>query len=232
VIRIRRSDERGLARHGWLESRFTFSFAEYHDPRHMGFRALRVINEDRVQPGQGFGTHGHRDMEILTWVLEGALEHADSLGTRSQIRPGELQRMTAGTGVTHSEYNASREERVHFLQIWLLPERAGLAPGYQQRAFPREERRDRLQLAASRDGRDGSLIVHQDAELYLAELAPGQRIAHRLRPGRHAWVQVARGSLALGGEPLAAGDGAAVSDQAQLELEGSSAGELLLFDLA
>jgi hypothetical protein len=232
VIRIRRSDERGLARHGWLESRFTFSFAGYHDPRHMGFRALRVINEDRVQPGQGFGTHGHRDMEILTWVLEGALEHADSLGTRSQIRPGELQRMTAGTGVTHSEYNASREERVHFLQIWILPERADLAPGYQQRAFPREERLDRLQLAASRDGRDGSLIVHQDAELYLAELAPGQRIAHRLRPGRHAWVQVARGSLALGGEPLAAGDGAAVSDQAQLELEGSTAGELLLFDLA
>jgi redox-sensitive bicupin YhaK (pirin superfamily) len=232
VIRIRRSDERGLARHGWLESRFTFSFAEYHDPRQMGFRALRVINEDRVQPGQGFGTHGHRDMEILTWVLEGALEHADSLGTRSQIRPGELQRMSAGTGVTHSEYNASREERVHFLQIWILPERAGLAPGYQQRAFPREERRDRLQLAASRDGRDGSLIVHQDAELYLAELAPGKRVAHRLRPGRHAWVQVSRGSLALDGEPLAAGDGAAVSDQAQLELEGSTAGELLLFDLA
>jgi redox-sensitive bicupin YhaK (pirin superfamily) len=232
VIRIRRSDERGLARHGWLESRFTFSFAEYRDPRQMGFRALRVINEDRVQPGQGFGTHAHRDMEILTWVLEGALEHADSLGTRSQIRPGELQRMTAGTGVTHSEYNASREELVHFLQIWILPERADLEPGYQQRAFPREQRQDRLQLAASRDGRDGSVLVHQDAELYLAELAPGQRLAHRLGPGRHAWVQVARGSLRLDGQPLAAGDGAAVSDQHQLELEGSTAGELLLFDLA
>jgi redox-sensitive bicupin YhaK (pirin superfamily) len=232
VIRIRRSDERGLARHGWLESRFTFSFAEYHDPRQMGFRALRVINEDRVQPGQGFGTHAHRDMEILTWVLEGALEHADSLGTRSRIRPGEVQRMSAGTGVTHSEYNASREEPVHFLQIWILPEREGLAPGYQQRAFAREARRDRLQLAASRDGRDGSLVIHQDVELYLAELGVGARAVHALRPGRHAWLQVARGGVRLNGQRLEPGDGAAVSDQAQLELEGTAAAELLLFDLA
>jgi hypothetical protein len=232
VIRIRRSDERGLAQHGWLESRFTFSFAEYHDPKQMGFRALRVINEDRVQPGQGFGTHAHRDMEIVTYVLEGALEHADSLGTRSQIHPGEVQRMSAGTGVTHSEYNASREAPVHFLQIWILPEREGIAPGYQQRAFPREGRRDRFQLAASREGREGSIVIHQDAEIHLAELGAGARVVHPLRAGRHAWVQVARGALSLGGDRLAAGDGAAVSDQARLELEGIEAAELLLFDLA
>jgi redox-sensitive bicupin YhaK (pirin superfamily) len=232
VIRIRRSDERGLARHGWLESRFTFSFAEYHDPRQMGFRALRVINEDRVQPGQGFGTHSHRDMEILTYVLEGVLEHADSLGTRSQIRPGELQRMSAGTGVSHSEYNASREALVHFLQIWILPEREGLAPGYQQRGFAREERQDRLHLAASRDGREGSLLIHQDAELYLAELGPDARIVHPLRPGRHAWVQIARGAISLDGDRLEAGDGAAVSDQPRLEIEAATGAELLLFELA
>jgi redox-sensitive bicupin YhaK (pirin superfamily) len=232
VIRIRRSDERGLARHGWLESRFTFSFAEYQDPRQMGFRALRVINEDRVQPGQGFGTHAHRDMEIVTYVLEGALEHADSLGTRSVIRPGEVQRMSAGTGVTHSEYNASREALVHFLQIWILPEREGLAPGYQQRVFAPEERRDRLQRVASRDGRDGSVVIHQDAELYLAELGSGAGVVHPLRPGRHAWVQVARGGVSLGGQRLEAGDGAAVSDEPRLELEGAAACELLLFDLA
>jgi redox-sensitive bicupin YhaK (pirin superfamily) len=232
VIRIRRSDERGLARHGWLESRHTFSFADYHDPRQMGFRALRVINEDRVQPGQGFGTHAHRDMEIVTYVLEGALEHADSLGTRSRIRPGEVQRMSAGTGVTHSEYNASREAPVHFLQIWILPEREGLAPGYQQRAFAREERRNRLQLVASREGRAGSLVIHQDAEIHLAELEAGGRVVHPLRPGRHAWVQVTRGALSLWGEQLGAGDGAAVSDEARLELAGGEAGELLLFDLA
>ena len=232
MIRIRPSDERGLARHAWLESRFTFSFAEYHDPRQMGFRALRVINEDRVQPGQGFGTHAHRDMEILTYVLEGELEHADSLGTRSRIRPGEVQRMSAGTGVTHSEYNASREALVHFLQIWILPEREGLAPGYQQHAFAREEQLDRLRLVASRDGHEGSIVIHQDAELYLAELGPGARVVHLLRPGRHAWVQVARGVISLAGERLEAGDGAAVSDQPRLELEGVAAAELLLFDLA
>ena len=232
MITRRPSGERGHANHGWLDTSHTFSFAGYRDPRHTGFRDLLVINEDRVAPGRGFGAHSHDNMEIISYVLEGALEHRDSLGTGSIIRPGDVQRMTAGTGVTHSEYNASRDERVHFLQIWILPERAGLAPGYQQRAFPREERRDRLQLAASRDGRDGSLIVHQDVELYLAELAPGQRMTHRLRPGRHAWLQVARGSVEMDGEALAAGDGAAVSDQAQLELEGSTSAELLLFDLA
>ena len=232
MIRIRRSDGRGLARHGWLESRFTFSFAEYHDPRQMGFRALRVINEDRVQPGQGFGSHAHRDMEIVTYVLEGALEHADSLGTRSLIRPGEVQRMSAGTGVTHSEYNASREAPVHFLQIWILPEREGLAPGYQQRVFAPEERRDRLQLVASRDGRERSVVIHQDAEIYLAEIGPGARVVHPLRPGRHAWLQVVRGGVSLAGQQLDAGDGAAVSDEPRLELESAAEGELLLFDLA
>jgi redox-sensitive bicupin YhaK (pirin superfamily) len=233
VIRIRRSEERGRASHGWLESRHTFSFAEYRDPRHMGFRALRVINEDRVQPGQGFGTHAHRDMEILTCVLEGALEHADSLGTRSVIRPGELQRMSAGTGITHSEFNASQDALVHFLQIWILPERGGLAPGYAQKAFPSAERRGRLRCVASRDGREGSLVVHQDVQVYACELARGERAAHALRPGRHAWLQVARGAVALGGERLAAGDGAAVSDEPGLELAGAEGpGELLLFDLA
>jgi len=232
LIHVRRSDERGHARHGWLESRHTFSFAEYHDPHHMGFRALRVINEDRVQPAQGFGTHAHRDMEIVTCVLEGALEHKDSLGTTSVIRPGEIQRMSAGTGVTHSEYNASREALVHFLQIWILPERAGLAPGYEQRAFERADRLGRLQLVASRDGSEGSVVVHQDVQLYLAELAAGARVVHPLGPGRHAWVQVTRGSVSLADQRLETGDGAAISDEPRLELASVELGELLLFDLA
>jgi hypothetical protein len=237
LIRVRRSEERGLARHGWLESRHTFSFAEYHDPHHMGFRALRVINEDRVQPGRGFGTHAHRDMEIVTYVLEGALEHKDSLGTTSLIRPGEIQRMSAGTGVTHSEYNASREALVHFLQIWIQPERAGLAPGYEQRAFAREGRRGHLQLVASNDGREGSVVVHQDASLYLAELAAGARVVHPLGPARHAWLQVTRGSVSVAGQRLETGDAAAISDEpglqlAGVELAGLEPAEILLFDLA
>ena len=232
MIQVRRSDERGVARHGWLESRHTFSFADYRDPRHMGFRTLRVINEDRVQPGQGFATHSHRDMEILTWVLAGALEHRDSLGHGSVIRPGDLQRMSAGTGVSHSEFNASREEPVHFLQIWILPERPGLAPSYEQRHFPDEERRNRLRLVASPDGADGSVRVHQDARLFAARLDPGKAVERALAPGRHAWVQVARGALELGGTTLAAGDGAALSDEAHLELRAREPAELLLFDLA
>ena len=232
MIRVRRSEERGLARHGWLESRHTFSFAEYRDPRHMGFRALRVINEDRVQPGQGFGTHAHRDMEIVTYVLEGALEHKDSLGTSSVIRPGEVQRMSAGTGVTHSEYNASRDALVHFLQIWILPERPGLAPSYEERSFPATERQGRLRLVASRDGRDGALTLHQDAAIYAGLLATGDRTELGLRPGRHAWVQVARGAVKLGDETLQAGDGAAVSGESLLALEGVQPAELLVFDLA
>jgi len=198
----------------------------------MGFRSLRVVNEDRVQPGGGFPTHGHRDMEIVTYVVEGALEHKDSLGTGSVIRPGEVQRMTAGTGVTHSEYNPSRTEPVHFLQIWILPERQGLAPGYEQRAFPAAEMQGRLRLVAARDGRDGSVTVHQDVRLLAARLAPGEEIVHSLAPGRHAWLQVVRGALVMNGTMLAAGDGAAVSDEARLALTASAPSELLLFDLA
>jgi redox-sensitive bicupin YhaK (pirin superfamily) len=232
VITRRAAADRGHFDFGWLDTWHTFSFGEYYDPRHMGFRTLRVINEDRVQPGRGFPTHGHRDMEIISYVLEGALQHRDSLGNGSVIRPGEIQRMSAGTGVTHSEFNASQDALVHFLQIWILPERVGLAPGYEQRAFPRVERRGRLRCVVSRDGHDGSVGIHQDAEIFVAELAKAERLVHRLRPGRHAWVQVARGAVRLGEERLAAGDGAAVSDESQCELTGIDAAELLLFDLA
>ena len=232
MITVRPSAERGRSELGWLSSRHTFSFADYLDARHMGFRTLRVVNEDRVQPGGGFPTHGHRDMEIVTYVVEGALEHEDSLGTGSVIRPGEVQRMTAGTGVTHSEYNPSRTEPVHFLQIWILPERQGLAPGYEQRAFPAAEMQGRLRLVAARDGRDGSVTVHQDVRLLAARLAPGEEIVHSLAPGRHAWLQVVRGALVMNGTTLAAGDGAAVSDEARLALAASAPSELLLFDLA
>lgn len=232
MIQLRRSRERGQAQHGWLDSRHTFSFADYHDPKHMGFRALRVLNEDRVQAGKGFPPHSHRDMEILTCVLDGALEHEDSLGNRSLIRPGELQRMTAGTGVTHSEYNASRDAPVHFLQIWILPAKPGLQPGYQQRDFGSGEMRDRLRLVASPDGRDGSLTLHQDATVHLGRLGRDTRIRHPLADGRFAWVQLARGQLRLNGETLAAGDGAAVSGERALELEALEPSQLLLFDLA
>ena len=231
MIAIRRANERGHAQHGWLESFHTFSFAGYRDPRHMGFRDLRVINEDRVQPGRGFGTHSHRDMEIVSVVLAGALEHADSLGNGSTIRPGEVQLMRAGTGVTHSEHNASQRELVHFLQIWILPEREGLAPAYAQRAFPESERAGRLRLVLSPDGRDGSLPIAQDVTLHSALLRDGESVVHALSPGRHAWVQVARGALELNGLALAAGDGAALSDEPRLELRGLGLGELLLFDL-
>jgi redox-sensitive bicupin YhaK (pirin superfamily) len=191
VIRVRPSAERGHANHGWLDTRHTFSFADYRDPRHMGFRDLRVINEDRVQPSQGFATHGHRDMEIVTWVLSGALEHSDSLGNGSVIRPGDAQRMSAGTGVTHSEYNHSADELVHFLQIWILPERAGLPPSYEQRHFSEDERRNRLRVIAARDGRDGAVTIHQDVAIHAALLDAGAELEHAVAPRRHAWLQVA-----------------------------------------
>lgn len=232
MIRIRKSDERGHFHHGWLDTYHTFSFDQYYDPNFMGFRSLRVINEDRVQPGMGFPTHPHRDMEILTYPLEGALQHRDSMGTGSIIRPGELQRMSAGTGITHSEFNASRTEPVHLLQIWLLPERKGLKPSYEQKAFPEAERRGRLRLVASQDGRDGSLTVHQDVSLYAGLLEPGQKVSHRLEPSRSAWVQVARGKVHLNGSALEAGDGAAISKQQEIELGSEDAAEILLFDLA
>jgi redox-sensitive bicupin YhaK (pirin superfamily) len=232
MIQVRRSGERGHFDHGWLDTRHTFSFGDYYDPRFMGFRALRVLNEDVVQPAAGFGEHGHRDMEILSYVLEGALEHRDSLGSGAVLVPGELQRMTAGTGVVHSESNPSDTQPVHFYQVWLLPDRKGLAPGYEQRAFPEEPRRGRLHLAASPNGRDGSLTIHQDALVFLASLDAGQQVAHPLRPGRHAWLQVLRGEVTANGHALAAGDGAAVSGEQGLEVEASTPAEVMLFDLA
>lgn len=232
MIRVRRMSERGHFDHGWLDTYHTFSFGRYHDPRHMSFRALRVINEDRVAPGRGFGTHPHEDMEIVTYVLEGALAHRDSLGTGSTIRPGELQRMTAGTGITHSEFNPSEAEPVHLYQIWLLPEREGLEPSYEQRAFPEEERRNRLRLVASPDGRDGSLSIRQDARLYLASLEGGREVTHELAPDRHAWVQVLRGGVILNGLMLSAGDGAAVSAESGVMVRADGSSEVLLFDLA
>jgi redox-sensitive bicupin YhaK (pirin superfamily) len=228
-LQIRRADQRGLVDFGWLNSRHTFSFGGYHDPQFMGYGVLRVINEDRVAPGQGFGTHSHADMEILSWVLDGALQHQDSLGTTATIRPGELQRMTAGTGVTHSEFNASKSEPVHFLQIWIIPAAERLPPGYEQKNFTDLD--GRLRLVASGDARDGSVLVHQDAELYVARLAPGQRVAHRYRAGRLGWLQVARGSVAVGGHTLQAGDGAALEGAGELAVSAATAAEVLLFDM-
>ena len=232
MITVRRSEERGRFDHGWLDTRHTFSFADYHDPRHMGFRALRVINEDRVTPGHGFGTHAHRDMEILSYVLSGTLAHRDSMGTGSVIGPGEVQRMTAGTGVRHSEENPSPTDPVHFLQIWVIPERPGLAPGYEQRTFPEAERRGRLRLVASPDGAEGSVTIHQDVRLHSALLATGETAELSLAPGRHAWVQVARGRARVNGVLLGAGDGAALSDEPAVRVEGVDDAEVLVFDLA
>jgi hypothetical protein len=231
MIRIRRSHERGRAEHGWLSSRHTFSFADYHDPEHMGFRDLRVVNEDRVQPGKGFGTHAHRDMEILTWVLAGAPAHRDSLGNGSTIRPGDAQRMSAGTGVTHSEYNPLPDALVHFLQIWILPARQGIPPSYEQKHFPEAERRNVLRRIASPDGSDGSVHIHQDVALYATLLDPGKALRHVLGPGRHAWVQVARGAVDVNDERLAAGDGAALGGETGVELAAREPSEVLLFDL-
>jgi redox-sensitive bicupin YhaK (pirin superfamily) len=232
MIQVRKSNERGHADHGWLDTRHTFSFADYYDPEAMGFRALRVINEDRVQPAQGFGTHGHRDMEILSYVLEGGLAHKDSTGGGGVIKPGDVQRMSAGTGVMHSEFNASRTEPVHFLQIWLLPGRRGIAPGYEQKYFPPEQRQGQLRLIASPDAADGSVTIHQDARVYSTLLGKGQTVTHALAPGRHAWVQVARGQVRLGDIVLSAGDGAALSDEQSVSLTGAEPSEVLLFDLA
>jgi quercetin 2,3-dioxygenase len=231
MITQRPADSRGHADHGWLDSHHTFSFADYYDPAHMGFRNLRVINEDRVQPGRGFGTHPHRDMEILSYVLDGGLEHRDSMGTGSVIRPGDVQVMSAGTGVSHSEFNASSTDPVHFLQIWLLPERRGLKPGYQQRSFGTEEKDGRLRLVASPDGRDDSVTIHTDASVYAGVFAAGQRAEHPLASGRHAWVHVARGSARVNGRDLKAGDALALSNEPAVTVEGTSGGEVLVFDL-
>jgi quercetin 2,3-dioxygenase len=231
MIVKRPAAERGHFDHGWLDTSHTFSFADYHDPARMGFRSLRVINEDRVAPGKGFGTHSHRDMEIITYVLEGALAHADSMGNRSTIVPGDVQRMSAGTGVTHSEFNGQRDRPVHFLQIWLLPDRRGLTPGYEQKAIPEAEERGVLRLVASRDGREGSVTIHQDADLYASRLLPGERVKHALAEGRHAWLQMVSGRVELNGTELGAGDGAAVSQETGLEVVALEPAHFLLFDL-
>lgn len=232
MITVRLAEERGHANHGWLNTYHTFSFANYYDPKHMGFRGLRVINEDRVQPGKGFGTHPHRDMEIISYVLEGELQHRDSMGNGSVIRPGEVQRMSAGTGVTHSEFNPSHEELVHFLQIWLLPATNGIAPGYEQKAFGRDEQDGRLRLVASPDGRGGSVTIHTDASVYAGRLGTGGAAELSIAPGRYAWIHIARGRARTNGCDLKAGDGAGISDVGEVRLEGIEASEVLVFDLA
>jgi hypothetical protein len=231
MIAVRKSEDRGLADHGWLRSFHTFSFADYQDPRHMGFGPLRVINEDRVQPGAGFGTHGHRDMEIISYVLDGALEHKDNLGNGSVIRPGDVQRMSAGRGVMHSEFNPSDKDGVHFLQIWIEPNVRGIDPSYEERRFDAAAKRGKLRLIASADGRDGSVKIHQDALLYAALLDGTERATHRLAAGRRAYVHVARGSVQVNGQSLEAGDALKATETAEIVLEGGNQAEVLLFDL-
>lgn len=231
MIRIRRSDARGRADFGWLDSRHTFSFGGYHDPEHMGFRHLRVINEDRVRPGAGFGTHGHKDMEIVSYVVSGSLAHEDSMGNGSVLTAGDVQRMTAGTGVQHSEMNPSLDAPVHFLQIWIVPERKGLEPSYQEANFSEEDKRGGLRLIASGNAGDGVLEIHQDVEVYATVLESGREASLDLRPGRHAWVQVVRGGVSLNGRELAAGDGAALSEVRAVSLAARNETEILLFDL-
>jgi quercetin 2,3-dioxygenase len=231
MITVRRAAERGKTRTSWLDSNHTFSFNRYFDPRYTGFRDLLVINEDFVQPGQGFGTHSHDNMEILSYVVEGALEHRDSTGGSGVIRPNELQRMTAGTGVSHSEFNASKTLPVHFLQIWILPDKQGLKPGYEQRSFPPDERRGRLRLIASNDGANGSVVIHQDVKVYDGLFAAGEKVSHRMTGNRHGWVQVIKGDVTVNRSPLQAGDGAAISEETLLDIEATGESEILLFDL-
>ncbi|MCA1816696.1 MAG: pirin family protein [Acidobacteria bacterium] len=231
MIYVRKSSERGHLDHGWLDTYHTFSFDQYYDPQFMGYRSLRVINEDRVAAARGFPTHPHRDMEIITYILAGALAHRDSMGNGSVIRPGDVQRMSAGTGVRHSEANASESEPVHLLQIWIVPEARGIEPGYEQKRFDDEEKRGRLRLVASRDARGGSVKIHQDADVYAGLLEPSQALTHELAAGRGAWLQVARGAVELNGQRLEQGDGAAVEDEGRLEIVGTEAAEVLLFDL-
>ena len=234
MITIRPSQERGRANFGWLDSKHTFSFGSYYDPNQMGFSDLRVINEDQVQPGQGFGTHSHKDMEIISYVLKGELEHKDSIGNGSVIRPGEVQRMSAGTGIAHSEFNASNSDLVHFLQIWIIPERTGIQPSYEKKNFPLAERQGKLKLVASADGRDGSVTIHQDASLYVAVLNQGDHITYNTNSNRSLWLQVARGAVKVNDKVLNTGDGAAVTQETELELVATAdkTTEILLFDLA
>jgi hypothetical protein len=232
MIAIRKSQERGVGRHGWLTTHHTFSFANYYDHEQMGFRQLRVINEDTVAPGRGFGAHQHENMEIISIVMEGALAHRDSTGGEGVLRRGEVQRMSAGSGVVHSEFNGSEHEPVHFFQIWIMPERHGITPGYEQKLFPEEERRGKLRLLVAPGGEEGALNIHQDARLYSAILEAGQRVEHSLAAGRGAWIQVARGSVEVNGEVLGEGDGAAIEDEPSIAVTAKGAAEILLFDLA
>jgi len=232
MISVRKAEDRGTSRISWLDSRHTFSFSEYYDPQHMGFRSLRVINDDRVAPAGGFGTHGHRDMEIITYVLEGELAHSDSLGTGSVIRPGDVQKMSAGSGIRHSEFNNSQTQPVHFLQIWIVPDRNGVAPGYQQLSFSREAKLGKLLLVASNEKREDLIHIQQDAQMYVTVFdSADQRVEHTLAAGRHAWVHVARGSAVVNGNTLREGDGAAITTESKIEISGSPSGEVLLFDL-
>jgi len=232
MIRKRPAEERGHANHGWLDARHTFSFATYHDPAQMGFRPLRVLNDDRVAPATGFGTHSHRDMEIITWVLEGELAHKDSMGNGSTLKPGVAQRMSAGTGVRHSEFNASETDGLRLLQIWILPEEDGIEPGWEEIAFPAETRQGQLRRIAAREPVDGELKIHQDAQVYVANLEDGDSVTHDLAPGRGAWIQVARGSLTINGDRFDEGDGAAIEDEARLVFQDGDSAQVLLFDLA
>jgi len=232
MITVRRSGERGGGNHGWLDSKHTFSFSDYWDPRWMGFRSLRVINEDHVAPAAGFPTHPHNDMEIITYVLEGKLEHKDSLGTGSVILPGDGQRMTAGRGIRHSEYNPSKTQKVHLYQIWIVPEKKGLEPSYEQKSFPTKEKQGKLRLIASPDAKDGSVKINQDARLYVTLLKPGEEVSHDFAKNRHGWLQVAKGSVEVAGQALTQGDGAAISDEQKLTIKGAKDSEVLLFDLA
>jgi quercetin 2,3-dioxygenase len=232
MITFRRARDRGHADLGWLDSWHSFSFSSYYDPRFMGYRSLRVINDDRIAPSMGFGTHGHEDMEIITYVLSGALEHKDSMGTGSVLRPGDVQRMSAGTGVMHSEFNASAQEPVHLLQIWIEPDTAGVKPRYGEKHFSQGERRNRLRLVSSHDGRDGSLAIHQDADVYATILDANASVTHPLKSGRHVWLQIAKGSAEVDGAALAEGDAAAISDQPSLTIRSAAGAEILLFDLA
>ena len=231
MITVRPGNERGSSKFEWLDSRHSFSFGGYHDPQHMGFSDLRVINEDRVAPGAGFPTHSHRDMEIVTYALEGALAHKDSTGTSSVIQVGDVQRISAGTGISHSEYNASSSEPVHFLQIWIVPDKTGLAPGYEQRGFPLDEHQGKWTLIASKDGRDGSVTVHQDVNAWAARFSPGEQSGFPLKANRNIWTQVARGAVTLNGVSLNAGDGAALSEESTLDVKALQHAEILVFDL-
>jgi hypothetical protein len=232
MMTIRKAAERGHAEHGWLDSHHTFSFADYYDPKHMGFRSLRVINDDRVEAGRGFGAHPHRDMEIISYVLEGALAHKDSMGTGATIKPGDVQRMSAGTGVVHSEFNASKTDEVHFLQIWLMPSERGIKPGYEQKNFSDDDKRGQLRLVASPDAADGSITIHTDARVYAGLFGKGESAELALAPGRGAWVHVARGNIKVNDQVLGEGDGIAIENEAQLRVAGVDEGEVIVFDLA